>query len=105
MIQLERILAPLGHVLEKVKKVTQGSKVSVWQHTGQQHGGRRPLLLSGELLGLEEGLLQLCGQHRLWQLPEELLHQACYVTGKCVGQALLTRVQLRLDRQNTALSC
>lgn len=62
--------------------MTQDTNGSVWQHTGQQHGGRGPLVLCGELPGLEEGILQLCRYHRFWKLPEELLHQTCHVTGK-----------------------
>lgn len=98
-------LAPLRHIVEEVKKVTQGCEVSVWQHAGQQHGGRGPFLLCRELLGLEEGLLQLCGERRLWQLSEELFHQTGYITRKRGGQALLTRIQFGLDEQNTALLC
>lgn len=47
--------------MEEVEKVAQDPEVSVGQHTGQQHGGGGPLLLSGQLLGLEKGLVQLCG--------------------------------------------
>ena len=54
-------MVPLRHIVKEVKKVMQDVKVSVGQYTRQQHSGRGPLLLSGELLGLEEGLLQLCG--------------------------------------------
>lgn len=102
-IQLNKTLAPLGHVVEEVKKVTQGGQVSVWQHTGQQHGGRHPVLRCGELLGLEKGFLQLCGQHRLQQLPEELLHQTGHITGECGGQALLTSVQFCLNKQSNSV--
>ncbi|CAG5866313.1 unnamed protein product [Menidia menidia] len=56
---------------------------------------------NGQLLGLDEGVLQLCGQHGLRKLPEELLHQTCHVTGEGGGQALLSRVQFSLSRQNT----
>lgn len=85
--------------MEEVEKVVQSGDVSIRQHTGEQHGGRGALLLGGKLLGLDKGLLQLCGQHRLRQLPEELLHQASDVTGERAGQALFASIHFGLDEQ------
>lgn len=105
VFQLYVIRLPGRHVLEEVKKVSEGGEVPVGQHAGQQHGGRGLLLLAGELLGLEKGLLQLRGQHGLRELPEELLDQAGHVAGESCGQALLAGNQFGLSRQNKVLLC
>lgn len=81
--------------------MAQSGQVSVWQHAGEQHGGRGPLLLAGKLLGFDKSLLQLRGQHGLRQLPEELLHKPSDVAGERGGQALLTGIQFGLDHQQT----
>lgn len=94
---------PGRHVLEEVKKVSKGGEVPVWQHARQQHSGGGLVLLAGELLGLEKGLLQLRGQHGLRKLPEELLDQAGDVAGESCGQALLAGNQFGLSRQNKVL--
>lgn len=39
--------------------MTQSAEVFLGQYRRQQHGGGGPVQLGGELLGLEEGLLQL----------------------------------------------
>lgn len=83
--------------MEEVEKVAQSCDVSLRQHAGEQHGGRGALLLGEELPGLDEGLLQLRGQRRFRQLPEELLHQPSDVAGERGGQAVLASIHFGLD--------
>ena len=71
--------------MDEVKKVTQDAEVLLRQNARQQQHGRRPVLLFGELLGFEQGLVQLRWQDGLGQLSEELLHQAGNVAGQGAG--------------------
>ena len=92
---------PQGNEVDKVKKVTQDAEVPLRKNAGQQQHGRPPVLLGGELLGFEQGLVQLRWQDGLGQVSEELLHQPGNVAGQGGGQALLARIQLGLNQGET----
>jgi len=91
--------APQRDVVQEVEEVAQDAEVALRQHAGEHQHGGAAVLLRGELLGLQQGLVQLRRDDGLGQVPEELLHQAGHVAGQGGGQALLARVQLDLNNE------